>query len=279
MKVIPILSLVMLFLFCKEKQKITAITKSTTLENEIVVSEFQSILDSAKVTGAILLYNLQKDTYFSNDFIWAQEGQLPASTFKIPNSIIALEAGVVENDSTLFEWDGKPRAIENWEQDLILKDAFHFSCVPCYQEVAGKIGSKRMNDYVKKLNYGQIKVDSLTLENFWLQGDSRISPFQQIDFLKRLYQSELPITKRTEKIVKRMMVTQENKQYTISGKTGWSISNGENNGWFIGYIQTKNNIHFFATNVEPLAEFNMAMFPMIRKEVTFKALKHMELID
>lgn len=279
MKVIPVLALVVLFLSCKEKEKAAAITKSTAVKNKIVVPEFQSILDSAKVTGAVLLYDLQKDIYFSNDFNWAKEGQLPASTFKIPNSIIALETGVVENDSTLFEWDGEPRAIENWEQDLILKDAFHFSCVPCYQEVAGKIGSKRMNEYIKKLNYGQIKVDSLTIENFWLQGDSRISPVQQIDFLKRLYQSELPITKRTEKIVKRMMVRQENKQYTISGKTGWSISNGKNNGWFVGYIQTKTSIHFFATNVEPLAEFNMEMFPMIRKEVTFQALKQMGLIE
>lgn len=275
MKVITILSLVVLFFSCKEKPKVVA----ETAENEIIVPEFQTILNTAKITGAILLYDLQKDIYYSNDFKWSKKGQLPAYTFKIPNSIIALETGVVENDSTLFEWDGEPRALENWNQDLILKDAFHFSCVPCYQEVARKIGSKRMIEYVKKLNYGEIKVDILTIENFWLQGDSKINLFQQINFLKRLYQSELHITKRTEKIVKRMMVRQENKQYKISGKTGWSINNGENNGWFVGYIQTKNNVYFFATNVEPLAEFNMAMFPMIREDVTLIALKQIRLIE
>ena len=68
--------------------------------------EFQTILDSVKVRGAILVYDPQKKTYYSNDFEWTKKQNLPASTFKIPNSIIALETGVVENDSALFEWDG-----------------------------------------------------------------------------------------------------------------------------------------------------------------------------
>jgi len=55
---------------------------------------------------------------------------MPASTFKIVNSIIALETGVVENDSTMFKWNGEKRRLPIWEQDLTFRDAFHFSCVP-----------------------------------------------------------------------------------------------------------------------------------------------------
>lgn len=108
----------------------------TTTENVVVKPEFQSILDSANVTGSILIYDLQKDEYLLNNFEWADKGTLPASTYKITNSIVALEKEVVEDDSTLFKWDGQERAMKNWEQDFILKDAFHYSCVPCYQEVA-----------------------------------------------------------------------------------------------------------------------------------------------
>ena len=94
---------------------------------------------------------VNEDVYYSNDFKWANAGRLPASTFKIPNSIIALETGVVENDSTLFEWDGIERSIKNWNQDLLFREAFHFSCVPCYQKVAREISEKRMNVYLNKL--------------------------------------------------------------------------------------------------------------------------------
>ncbi len=121
---------------------------------QIKKAELQSMIDSAKVEGSVLIYDFQKEVYYSNDFRWANKGHLPASTFKIAHSIIALESGVVADDRIVFKWDGKKRSIKNWEQDLILRDAFHVSCVPCYQEVARKIGEKRMNEYLAKFNYG-----------------------------------------------------------------------------------------------------------------------------
>lgn len=247
-------------------------------EREIVIPEFQTIIDSANVVGSILIYDSEGDKFYSNDFNWAKNGKLPASTFKIPNSIIALETGTVENDSTLFKWNGEKRRLRDWEQDLIFRDAFHFSCVPCYQEIARKIGVENMTEYLNKLVYGDMKVDSANIDLFWLEGDSRISQFQQIDFLKRFYQSELPISERSETIMKRMIVIEENDNYRLSGKTGWSIRNGNNNGWFVGYLETRNKTYFFATNVEPEQQFDMDMFPMIRKDLTFKAFEHLGII-
>jgi len=239
---------------------------------------FQSILDSAKVQGSILIYAKEENTYYSNDFEWAKKGQLPASTFKIPNSIIALETGVVENDSTVFEWGGESRRLKTWEQDLIFRDAFHFSCVPCYQEIAREIGSERMNSFLEKFNYGSIHVDSTNIDIFWLQGKSTITPFQQIDFLDRFYDSLLPISERTGNIMKRMMLIKEDENYTLSGKTGWSIQDDVNNGWFVGYVETKGKEYYFATNVEPKDDFNMQQFPMIRRHVTIKALEALKII-
>ena len=247
---------------CKE-EKISA--------NKIIRPELKSIIDSSEVVGSVLIYNFQKDIYYSNNFEWASKGNLPASTFKIVNSIIALETGVVKDDSTIFKWDGKKRWMKQWEQDLSLRDAFHFSCVPCFQEVARKIGTKRMNEYLSKLNYGNMEVDSNNVDAFWLEGESRISQFQQIDFLKRLYNSELPISRRTEEIMKRMMIIEETDNYKLSGKTGWSNSNGTDNGWFVGYVELGTKTYFFATNIEPKQQFNMDIFPIIRKMITFEA--------
>jgi beta-lactamase class D len=266
------------FFSCTGKKTNSDKAEDKATEREIVVTEFQTIIDSANVEGSIVIYDLKDDKYYSNDFQWANKGNLPASTFKITNSIIALETGTVDNDSTLFMWNGEERRLKNWEQDLIFRDAFQYSCVPCYQEVARKIGFKRMSEYLNKLEYGSMKFDSTNIDLFWLEGESRINQFQQIDFLKRFYQSELPISERTEAIIKRMMVIEDNNNYKLSGKTGWSIRNEKNNGWFVGYIEARNKTYFFASNVEPKEQFDMDMFPMIRKDVTYTALKQMKII-
>ena len=122
-------------------------------------------------------------------------------------------------------------------------------------------------------------VDTATIDLFWLEGDSKISPFEEIDFLKRFYRSELPISKRTETMVKSMMVMETTDQYKLSGKTGWAIRNGHNNGWFVGFVETFEKVYFFATNIEPSETFNMDMFPMIRREITEKGLKDLGFIQ
>jgi beta-lactamase class D len=229
----------------------TSQTKNSQ-DKEILVSEFNKILDSLKVKGAVLIYDIENKTYYSNNFSWAKTGIIPASTFKIPNSIIALETGVIKNDSVIFKWNGEKRWNKKWEQDLTFKEAFQVSCVPCYQEVARKIGVKRMKDYLQKLNYRKMVFDSSTIDNFWLDGASKITQIQQIDFLKRFYFSELPISKRTESIVKNIILIEKTNAYTLSGKTGLSVKNDLYNGWFVGYFETKNKVYFFATNLEPI---------------------------
>lgn len=274
-----ILILIVLSSCSNDKNLSGDIPKEEINQKETKVAGFQSIIDSAKVEGSILIYDFYQNIYFSNNFKWANKGNLPASTFKIINSIIALESGVVKDDSTLFKWDGKKRWLKSWEADLIFQDAFRLSCVPCYQDVARRIGAKRMNEYLDKLDYGNLAADSSNIDVFWLEGDSRINQFQQINFLKRFFESKLPISERTEKIMKKLMVIEDNKNYKLSGKTGWSVRNGNNNGWFVGYIETENNLCFFATNIAPKEQFNMQMFPMIRKEITLKALKQLNIIE
>lgn len=246
--------------------------------NEVIKPEFETILESFKVKGAVLIYDIKNKIYYSNDFSWTKMGFIPASTYKIPNSIIALETGVIKNDSAIFKWNGEKRNFKKWEKDLTFKEAFRVSCVPCYQEVARKIGVKRMKSYLKKLNYPGMVFDTLTIANFWLQGKSKISQMQQIDFLQNLYFSKLPISKRTENIMKDIMIIEKTKSYTLSGKSGWGMRNEINNGWLVGYLETNNTVYFFATNVEK-EDTNMDEFPIIRLNSTKEAFRKLKLIE
>lgn len=279
MKIYFLTSIIVLFFSCTSSKESTIQKKIDLSEQEIIVPEFQSIIDSANVTGSILIFDIEENIYYSNDFEYSKKGKIPASTFKIPNTIIALETNIMENDSTIIKWNGEKRWNKNWEQDLTFREAFHFSCVPCYQEIARKIGVKRMTEYLEKLEYEDMKVDSTNIDYFWLKGESRINQFQQIDFLKRLDQSQLSISERTETIMKRIFVIETNDQYTLRGKTGLSIENEIYNGWFVGYFQFENKTYYFATNAEPIEEIEMNLFSKIRKEVTYKAFEQMGLLN
>ena len=123
-----------------------------------------------------------------------------------------------------------------------------------------------------------MKVDSNNIDMFWLEGASEINQFEQIDFLKRFYQAELPISKHSYSTMMKLMVIEETKNYKISGKTGWSYNNEQDNGWFVGYIESNQNIYFFATNIEPTEQFDINFFAKTRTEVTYEALKQMRII-
>lgn len=247
------------------------IQEPTMDSSEVTVEEFQTILDAVEVSGSILIWYEKK--YYSNDFDWAKKGKLPASTFKIPNSIIALELGIIENDSTIIKWDGKKRFQKSWEQDLSFKDAFHFSCVPCYQEIARTIGVKRMKNYLYNMNYGNMDFDSTNVDMFWLEGNSKINQFQQIGFLRTFNEQRLPISTRTLAIMRRMMIIEANEHYTLRGKTGWSVTDDKDNCWFVGFVETNRGFYYFATNIEPTEQTDLDSLSSIRKNITIEALR------
>jgi len=240
------------------------------VSNEITMLNFISLIDSAEVDGSVLVSH--RDKFYSNDFEWALKQHIPASTFKIPNSIIALELEVMEDDNTMIPWDGEPRFMKRWEQDLNFHDAFHTSCVPCYQEIARTIGVDRMKAYTDKLNFGTSKIDSSNIDMFWLDGSSKISQFEEIDFLKRFREKKLPISDRTHEIMNRMMIIEETDEYTLRGKTGWSVQDSVNNCWFVGYVELDDEVYYFATNIEPDPDADISKIVSLRKEITRKAL-------
>lgn len=277
MKYLTLLGLLLATFACIPKKKQNQESQDTTahkaLSQEVNDPILKKIVEEAPVKGAILMYDFKQKRYYSNDFDWAKQGQLPASTYKIPNSLIALETGVMANDSVLIKWDGKKKYLKVWEQDMIFRQAFHLSCVPCYQAIARKVGVNRMRALIDQLKFGQMVFDSTSIDQFWLRGKSRVTPFEQIDFLTRFYVSKLPVSSRTEKIMKRMMIRKQTKDYILRGKTGLSNEGGKYNGWFVGYVEAKQNVYFFATNLKPKPGLSPKEFIPLRIELTLQALK------
>ena len=272
----------------REERKSAQMEELSVLENKIEeledrignkttkridVKGFGDIIDSNDLSGSIVFFEESTNTWFSNDFDWADKRRLPASTFKIVNSIIGLETNVVSDTGIQFKWDSSQDRRKMWRKDFDLHGAFHASCLPCYQELATNVGLETMQQYVDRLSYGDMIVDSSSLDNFWIKGESGVSQVEQIDFLQRLYSHQLPVSVSTIDKMKKLMVIDSNANYKLSGKTGWGFHNDQDNGWFVGYIEKDDNTYFFATNVTPKETFNMSLFAKMRSLVTMQAFE------
>ena len=262
---------------------------SPTIPNEIMKkvtamkSETDSMLilkhifDKYGMTGTLMILDAVKNKYSGYNPARWDSGYLPASTFKIPNSLIALETGVIDSNH-VFRWKGEKRRLPQWEQDLTLRQAFQVSCVPCYQELARKIGPDRMKSYLEKMNYPGMDVHKENIDLFWLEGNSRITPRQEVEFIRQLYYEQLPLSASVMKTVKGIMLQEETPEYRISGKTGWAIRNGNNYGWFAGYLETRGKVYFVATLIEPKDQKQVEDFTAARKLITMDAFRFLGLI-
>lgn len=211
--------------------------------------EFEKYFNQFGVTGACVVYNSAEDTYVYYNPERCAQRCIPASTFKIPNSLIALETGVIADENTVIVWDSVMRSIPAWNADTDLRHAFANSTVWYYQELARRIGEKRMGEYLEKFQYGNMDITG-GIDRFWLMGGLRISPEEQVQFLRRLYSGVLPVSKRTVDIVKNIAIREQTAEYTLSGKTGWATIDSTDIGWFVGWVERGGNTWFYATNIE-----------------------------
>lgn len=197
------------------------------------------------------LFDSQTGKLACSDPQRCERGYSPASTFKIANTIIGLETGVIEDSETVFKWDGVERWSPEWNRDNTLRKAVQVSCVPCFQQVARGVGEARMHDWLHRLGYGN-EDSSGKLDFFWLGGPLRITPFQQIDFLRRLDGARLPISERTLDIVRDVFTLDVGPDHVLRGKTGFAgpPEQPSDVGWFVGYVELGERRVFFATVID-----------------------------
>jgi len=225
-------------------------------------------------TGKFTIYNLAR---------YRDSSYLPASTFKIVNSLIGLQTGKISNDSMVIKWDGIKRMREEWNKDLTMYEAFRVSAVHYYQEVARRIGKDTLQFWLDSLKYGaktyQEKVTIKTaVDSFWLDNSLKVTPDQQLGLVEKLFFDQLPFFKSYQEVVKRAMLFENNTNYRLAYKTGWGFDEkGNNIGWIIGWIEENNHPYFFVLNLEsPEKDFDMTT---VRMKILKDILKQMGFFD
>lgn len=195
-------------------------------------------------SGNITVYNMGMDT----------TRMLPASTFKIVNSLIALQTGVATDEHMSIKWDGVIRSNKAWNKTMDMAEAFKVSNVPYYQEIARRIGRDTMKRWIDSLSYGNKNMEG-PIDSFWLNNHLKISPDEQLGLVKKLFFDQLPFQKRVQQIVRNMMLQEDNTLYKLSYKTGLGTDEEKNNiGWVVGWIEENNHVYFFVTVLKSKSE-------------------------
>jgi beta-lactamase class D len=201
-------------------------------------------------SGTFVGYKVEDYLIIASDTERSGEGKLPASTFKIPNSLIALETGVVgDPDKDVFPWDGVKRPIEAWNKDHTLRSAIAVSAVPVYQEIARRIGQERMQKYVDAFDYGNRDIGG-GIDQFWLTGNLRIDPVEQIDFIDRLRRRALPISRRSQDLVVEILPVTRVGGSVIRAKSGLTGQAQGSLGWMVGWAEKGEAHTVFALNMD-----------------------------
>ena len=229
-----------------------------------------AIFREARVEGAFVLRDLGTGAETVSNRALAGQAFLPCSTFKIPNTLVGLETGVIPDERFSLRWDGVRRARPEWNRDTDLASAMRFSVVWFYQEVARRIGPERMADWLRRLDYGNHDT-SPRIDTFWLAGGLRVTAHEQVDFLTRLRARTLPVTRAHAELVERLIVLEDGEGWTLRGKTGLCETPEKNVGWLVGLADRGGHSWAYATLVlAPLPDAERLM--PLRRTLTERLL-------
>jgi beta-lactamase class D len=212
----------------------------------------------------------------------------PASTFKIFNSLVALETAVAPDEQLVIKWDSVVRSNPDWNKDMNMREAFKVSNVAYYQEIARRIGRANMQHYLDTASYGNKRMGG-PIDMFWLNDTLQISADEQVGFVKRLYFNELPFSERSQRIVRSMLLQEETPAYKLYYKTGWGKLPNKQVLWIVGYIEkiehmkehensmNKSNLrlypYFFAENFEVPADDTTKDWSKLRIDILKDVLR------
>lgn len=206
-----------------------------------------AIFKDAGVEGTFVLYDPVNNTFTGYNQSRAAESFLPASTFKLPNSLIGLSTGAVNSVDDIIPYDGKPQYMKAWEKDMGLREAIRVSNVPVYQELARRIGLTKMREALAAMHYGNEQTGD-KVDQFWLEGPIAISALEQARFCASLAQGTLPFDAKVQSAVREISLVEKGEGWALFGKTGAAARVKPQIGWWVGWVQKDNRIYAFALN-------------------------------
>ena len=141
--------------------------------------------DKHEATGTILIVDSRASAEKVSVYDRTRAGKRysPASTFKVPHTLLALDAGVVKDEFQVFPWDGVKRGYAPHNQDQNLRSAMRHSALWVMGKIYKAIGEEKARSYLSRISYGNMD-PSTKGGAYWVDGKLAISAEEQVVFLK-----------------------------------------------------------------------------------------------
>ena len=211
--------------------------------------DLATVFEEIGVEGTFVLLDAQTGRTTVVNPGRAAERFFPASTFKIPNSLLALDTGAVADEAEIIPYGGAPQRIRAWERDMSMREAIRVSNVAIYRELARRIGDRAYAAFFESVPYGNGAFGSVD-QPFWLTGPLKISALEQAEFLAELATGRLPVSRRAQRVVRGMIRQESRGGARLYGKTGWANGPDPDIGWFVGWVDRGGEVFAFALNME-----------------------------
>lgn len=237
-----------------------------------------SSFENSNLEVAVALFDMKYEKWFFYNEKQLKTRYSPASTFKIPNSIIGLQTREVKSIDEIWNWDSIVRQNEHWNKDQPMSLAFKNSTVWYYQRLAKIIGKNRMTHYLNKFNYGNQQIGD-SVHQFWLNGNLLISPLEQLTFLYKLKSKKLDLREEVYDQLKKIMFVENFEGASLYAKTGWGFDGKQDIGWYVGYLEKNNNTFLFSTLILSDDFEKVENFGLKRIEITKKAFQLARIIS
>ena len=212
----------------------------------------------------VVIFDEQRQNAWRSDAGLCATPLSPASTFKIPHALVALETGVITTN-TVEKWDGTRHPQQPlWNRDHTVLSAMKPSVLWFFQRIAPRIGASRMHAWLDRLHYGNADTSG-DVTRYWVNGVLRVSPEQQVAFLRQFYAQTLPVRVEYQRAVTDALEqkpgTQQNARgvHSLAGtwpanaalnaKTGATTTEGEGVSWLVGALTVGGARYVFASAV------------------------------
>ena len=199
--------------------------------------------------GSFVLYDMAQDTWNIYDIDRAALRVSPDSTYKIYDALIGLEAGIITPEDSTMEWNRELYPFQEWNADQTLQSAMSASVNWYFQEIDKQLGTSAIDRYIREIRYGNENTKG-GLSSYWMESSLKISPIEQVELLRKLYENSLGFRTKNIDTVKDSILLSSSESGNLYGKTGTGCIDGKDvNGWFVGYVEAPDNTWFFAANI------------------------------
>lgn len=233
------------------------IPQNTEPSPELIETDWSGYFNGLQ--GAAVVYDASASRYMIYNPELADTRRSPCSTFKIVSSMLAIENGILEPDTSTHAWSGEIFWNEDWNKDIAFEEAFRTSCVWYFREVIDEMGPEMVQEGLDRLAYGNCDIsdwegrlntnnNNRALTGFWLESSLLISPREQTQVMERIFGPDSFCTEQTKNVLMDVMLVEEPEETAVQiyGKTGMGKAEGVVvDAWFTGFARsTEGNLYF-----------------------------------